>query len=487
MLTLLKNNANLTYTENGALTNSTSGSYCLDLFFRAGGMRTASEKEISDIVIRAYCEDPVKTMKILFFTRDIRGGLGERRFFRTAVKTLADFAPEAVQRNAHLFAEYGRFDDLCALLGTQCEECAVDIIKKQLQADIKGVNKGGEVSLLVKWLPSVNASSLKTKNTGKMLAKKLGMTERAYRKTLSSLRRYIDIIENRLRKSDYSFDYEKQCSGALLKYRKAFIRNDYEHYTGYLNDVSCGKASYNSSTLFPYDIVRKALKNPTSKEERTALDTAWKNLPEYGNNNDNAIAVVDGSGSMYWGGYGGVEPAEAALSLGIYFAEHNTGAFHNHFITFSEHPQLVEIKGKDIVSKVNFCETFNEVANTNLEAVFKLILKTAVENKLKNSELPSKLYIISDMEFDCVRGGDNKTLYLSMKERYESFGYTLPDVIFWNVASHQSNIPVTLSESGAALVSGFSPALFDMVIGGDINPEKILDKVINSERYAMVS
>ena len=239
--------------------------------------------------------------------------------------------------------------------------------------------------MLAKWLPSVNASSAQTRITAKKLVKLLGMTEKDYRQTLSELRRYTDIIENRLRVSDYTFDYEKQPSCAMMKYRRAFIRNDGIRYTEYLRAVDRGEAKLNTSILYPYEIVRRCLDAKLSKAERLSLDTTWRNLPDFGNNTENAIAVVDGSGSMTCGR--GIRPIDAALSLGIYFAQHNKGKFANHFITFSKHPRLVEIKGKNIVDQVQFCNTFNEVANTDIEAVFDLILRTAVKNKVSAEEL----------------------------------------------------------------------------------------------------
>ncbi|MBE6862130.1 MAG: DUF2828 family protein [Ruminococcus sp.] len=486
MLNYLKKENELTYTENGALTYNTTQFFCLDLFFRAGAMRNVSEREIADAVIRAYTENPLKTMKIVFFARDARGGLGERRFFRAAIRTLAQLDSGAVNRNIPLIAEYGRFDDLCTLIGTPCEKSAVEEIRRQLSEDIEAYKNSGKVSLLAKWLPSVNASSAETRASGRKIAKLMGMSEREYRHTLSELRRFTDIIENRLRVCDYTFDYEKQPSCAMMKYRKAFIRNDGIRYNEYLNAVNRGEAKLNASVLYPYDIVRRCLDGKLSAEERLSLDTTWKSLPEYGNSAENSIAVIDGSGSMTCGI--GVRPIDAALSLGIYFAEHNKGRFANHFITFSEKPRLVEIKGRDIVEKVNFCNTFNEVANTDLEAVFDLVLRTAVKNKVSEDELPARLYIISDMEFDyCVEGGNNFTIFEAMKRKYARFGYRLPEVIFWNVSSRQSNMPVQRSETGAALVSGFTPALFDMVIGGEISPEIIMESIINSERYAKVS
>ena len=195
---------------------------------------------------------------------------------------------------------------------------------------------------------------------------------------------------------------------------------------------------------------------------------------------------MDGSGSMY--SYGSVRPVDAALSLGIYFAEHNRGAFADSFITFSRTPQLVQIKGKDIFEKVNYCATFDEVANTDLEAVFTLILRTAVKNRVKKSEMPSKLYIISDMQFDsCIDGGNDESLFHEMKKLYRENGYELPDIIFWNVNNLRDAMPIRRSDTGAALVSGFSPAVFDMVMGGEISPEAVMDRVISSPRYAPVT
>lgn len=488
MIKFLKSESDRIYTENGAVTNRTSGSYCLDLFFGAGAMRNSSEDEIAAAVTRAYAEDPEKAMKIVFFARDVRGGLGERRFFRVAVRALAGFAPAAVEKNIHLFAEYGRYDDLTALLGTACEKAAVNEIADRLNADILAMETEERVSLLAKWLPSVNASSAETCAKGRYIAKKLGYTEKGYRVVLSKLRRYSDILENRLRVCDYTFDYEKQPSCAMFKYRKAFLRNDNERYTEFLNRVNSGEAKMNTSALYPYDVIRRCLSDVT-EEEILSLDTTWRSLPVFGENG-NSIAVVDGSGSMTWAPSGSVRPIDVALSLGIYFAEHNKGAFANHFITFSHTPRLIEIKGANIAEKARFCNSFNEVSNTNIEAVFELILSAAVNNRVKQSELPEKIYIISDMEFDyCVEGGNNFTVFEAMKRKFARHGYKLPDIIFWNVNSRSNtgNVPVKMSQTGAALVSGCTPAIFDMAMSGEIFPEIIMENVVNSERYAAVS
>lgn len=487
MLNFLKNESNIAYTENGSTAFKSTESCCLDMFFKAGAMRNSTAEEIVDVVTRAYAEDPDKTMKIVFFARDARGGLGERRFFRIAIATLVKTASEAVKKNLCLFAEYGRFDDLCVLLGTSLEKEVVEMIDAQLRLDKAAMAAGEKASLLAKWLPSVNASSKATRNMGRRLAALLGMSEPEYRRTLSALRRYTDIIENRLRERDYTFNYEVQPSCAMFKYRNAFIRNDGERYADYLNKVHSGEAKLHADRLFPYDIVRAAIEGDISPEEKLSLDATWKSLPDLTSaKSENAIAVIDGSGSMTCGP--GIRPIDAALSLGIYFAEHNKGTFANHFITFSESPQLVEIKGRDIVEKSRYCCTFDEVANTNLEAVFKLILKTAVKNCVSQSELPDKLYIISDMQFDsCVTGGNNDVLFHTMRKLYSQNGYELPEVIFWNVNSRCDAMPVTRSETGAALVSGYSPAIFDTVMGDNCSPETVMDKILSSDRYAHIT
>jgi len=223
MLNYLKNENNYTYTENGGTAYSSTNSFCLDMFFKAGAMRNSTAEEIADVVTRAYAEDPDKTMKIVFFARDARGGLGERRFFRCAVSALVKTAPKAVEKNIPMFAEYGRYDDLCVLLGTPLENAAAKEIRTQLDKDITAMKRNGQVSLLAKWLPSVNASSQDTRNKGRRMAALLGMSEPAYRRTLSALRAYTDILENRLRERDYTFDYEAQPSCAMFKYRKENI------------------------------------------------------------------------------------------------------------------------------------------------------------------------------------------------------------------------------------------------------------------------
>lgn len=480
MLEQLKEESNMTLTENGAVTYISTKSHCLDLFSAIGAIRRSPESDIIGRFVKAYAEDKNLALKTLFFARDAREGLGERRVFRVILNYLAKTEPESVRRNIAYIAEYGRYDDLLCLIGTPCEKDVIRLIDAQLKKDIAS---DGGVSLLAKWLPSVNASNRETVRMARRVAFDLGMTEPQYRRTVVALRKKIDIVENRLRVQDYTFDYSKLPALAMLKYRGAFYGNDFDRYCEYIDNVKHGNAKMHTGVLTPYDVIAPCFNwrlKELSAEERNAMDVTWNALEDFGND-ENALAVIDGSGSMY------PRAIAVALSLGIYFAERNKGKFRNHFITFSRRPQLVEIKGSDIAEKVRYCCRYDEVANTNLSAVFNLLLKTAVKYDLPQEELPKRLYIISDMEFDeCVENA-GVTNFENAKRKFAEKGYTLPEIVFWNVESRNAQQPVTMNQNGVALVSGCSPRLFSMVASGELNPYKTMLDILTSERYAKIS
>lgn len=487
MLEILKQEANKTFTENGAITLKSTLSDCLDLFATIGAIRRESDEEITARFIRAFTEDKDIAMKLLFFARDIRGGLGERKVFRVILKWLAFNEANTVRKNLSYIAEYGRYDDLLVLFGTPLEKDMLKLIREQLHKDINAMNNNEEVSLLSKWLPSVNASNSDVVKMAKKIARYLVMDDKTYRKTLVRLRAYIRIIENNLREKDYTFDYEKQPSKAMFKYRNAFVRNDTERYSAFLNRVSSGEAKLHTDTLMPYEIITPFFKKNVSDEERKAINATWNSQKDFGGD-ENALVVIDGSGSMY--GWGEPVPATVALSLGIYFAERNTGMFKNHFITFSENPQLVEIKGEDILDKVRYCHSYNEVANTNIQKVFELILKAAKKKRLPQEELPKKLYFVSDMEFDRCTEDASLTNFEYAKKLYERVGYAIPEVVFWNVASRNKQQPVGKNEQGVALVSGCTPRIFSMIAEGNVSamtPYQIMLDVLGSERYEKIA
>lgn len=499
MLAELKQANSYTTTENGAITYQSTMSDCLDLFATIGALRHEDETEITARFIRAYAENADVAMKILFFARDIHEGLGERRVFRIILRKLAWMHPDSVKKNMPLIAEYGRFDDLLSCLDTPCEESALTYLFEQFQADQKRLANGEAISLLAKWLPSINASNAQTIKRAKKIARFFQLSDKEYRQNLSAMRKSLHLIENHLREQDYTFDYAKQPSRALFKYRKAFLHNDELRYQAYLDQVKTGQKKMNTSQVMPYEVVQQGLdllgpryyygvgapECSIDVAQKELLNTIWEQLPNYETTED-TLAVIDTSGSMYFN-YKKPIPASVALSLGLYFAQHNQGAFRNHFIEFSRKPQLIEIKGKTFMDQLEYLATFNEVANTNLEGVFDLILQTALEYELPQTALPAKLLIISDMEFDACVDNHEVTNFEQAKQKFASFGYTLPKIVFWNVASRNNQQPVTQNEAGVYLVSGVTPKIFELVVSEALNPYQFMLEVVESPRYQQIT
>jgi hypothetical protein len=492
MLKHLKNEMNVAYTTNGAKALATTQSYLVDFFASSGALRNRSKEDINRLFSKAFAEDKLLAMKALFYTRDIRGGQGERETFRTIIRQLAFNHPDVLANNINLIPYYGRYDDLLVLLDTPLEKLAMAVIRAQLLEDIDSEYP----SLLAKWLPSENASSYETKRLAKKVMYNLGLTPRQYRKTLSMLRKRINIVESLMSSKKFSeIEYDKLPSKAGMIYRNAFYRNDEERYTAFVNSLKKDKTvKINAKTLYPYEIVHQYSTLGTTRfgnhlhckfktEVDPVLEAMWDNLPDYvGDNFTNALAVVDTSASMR-----GL-PIEVALSLGLYFAERNKGAFANHFITFSANPELQEVVGASLGEKLNNMSTAQWDMNTNIEKVFELILNTAIKNNVPQEELPSKIFIVSDMQFDsCVKGGNDVTLFENMLQRFANAGYVMPELVFWQVNATTTQFPVKVNQTGTALVSGCSPSIFkNLLAGKDMTPYSMMLEVLNSERYASV-
>jgi len=494
----LEDDMNISVTENYALGYQTSGSNLLDLNFAVASLRRASEGEIIKAFTKAYFDDKAVALTWLFYARDIRGGLGERRLFRIIfehlAKTVASEDSEVpIRQLIQLIPEYGRYDDLFVLLGTPYYEILMALIKEQLESDLKAMEKGESISLLAKWLPSVNASSKTTRQNARIIANILNMNQAVYRKTLSQLRNYLDIVERKMSALRFGeIKYEAVPSKANLLYNQAFLKRDEERRRAYLESLKKGETKINASVLYPHEIVHAYM--PTNYSNNgynfsydETLEQLWKalpNIPEL----SNTIVVADGSGSMFCHvGAGSCSALSVANALAIYFAEHCNGEFKDKYITFSASPQLVNLsKGKNLLEKLQIAMAYNEVANTNIEAVFNLILKTAKKNRMSQKDLPKNIVIISDMEFDVGADKIDKRLFDEISAKYEQNGYKLPRLIFWNVNSRTQTIPVKTNELGVALVSGFSIAIAKMVMSLELDPYKCLIDILNNERYSPV-
>lgn len=446
---------NNAFTENGDKAFRTTGSYCLDYFSLVGGMRY-NLKDALNLFMKSYYENPLMTIKILFFVRDIKNGLGERDLFRYAFNALANMYPEVAKQLIKYIPEYGRYDDLLICLDSTIQKDVLNYIDTKLKEDIENKKANKPISLLAKWLPSINTSSFEARNLACKIAKGLGMTKEEYRKTLSFLRKGL-IIENNLREKDYSFNYENVPSMAMFKYRNAFVKNDKERYFEYLDLVQKGKVKMNTSTLYPYEIIRR-LENGIEEQEKETLNLMWKNF-DRSEIASKTIVVRDGSGSMY--DYNSVSANAVATSLAILFAEQLTGEFKDTFITFSSRPKIVKIKGETIVEKYDFISQFDDYTNTNIDKVYKLILNTYRHPNFKKEDALDRIVIISDMEFDCLPDS-NMSTFEKFQSEFEKLGYTMPEIVFWNVRARDIHFPV-MNELGVKLISGSSSKIINMV------------------------
>ena len=474
---------NRVFTENGDAAFKSTLSPTLDYFALIGGKRF-DLKGAAVLFLRALIDDPVTALKLLFYTRDPRHGIGERRLFRFLFSSYCLSYPNEAAKLLPLIQKYGRYDDYFAAFGTPVEDDAFCIIEEQLNADIAAKKEGKPISLLAKWMPSINTSSGDARHLALVLSKKLGMTPAEYRKTLSFLRKDL-IVENSLREKDYTFDYASVPSLAMHKYAKAFTRNDKDRFGDYLKRVEEGKAKMNVSVADPVSLVRRFRAEHGSKDfDESYFETAWKAMVEESSINKKTIVVRDGSGSMLWGSSSPV-PLEIADAMALLTAARLKGEFHNKFITFSSSPELVDLsKTTTLWEQVQLLSTYNDCSNTNIQKVYDLVLDVYRDPRFKKEDAVNQILIISDMEFDAMQSprgesGDLMSTFEHFNEEFKKLGYPRPEVVFWNVNARHQSYPVTQNEAGVKLVSGASKNVIEMVSMTDsLDPKDFMDKVL---------
>ena len=502
LLNALKDNTNFIYTENGALTHKTTKSDLLDMFAMGGAYRKRSDEDVILLFKKAYEENPVYALKCLFYLRDIRGGQGERRFFRVCIKWLANNNIDAMRRNLQYVPMFGRYDDLYEFVDTKLENDAFRLMKRQLALDVECKTP----SLLAKWLKSENTSSQESRELGNKTRMAFGMTHKQYRKTLSILRERINIVERLMSENRWDeIEFDKIPSRAGMIYKNAFARRDIikAKYAAFAKDEN---TKVNASVLYPYECVAeayKAIRNgwygyklPDADDtNRLMINKYWDNLTDYFNGASfNGLAMVDTSGSMT--GTEASAPINVATSLGIYCAEKAKGPFAGHYISFSSCPQLIAVEGVDFVDKCYRIIKTDLCENTNIERAFDMLLNTAIQHKMSQADLPENIIVLSDMEFDTARGqhsyygyknNDNieqNTLMENISNKWEANGYHCPNLIFWNVDARHNNIPMKV-QNGITFVSGFSPTLFEQIMSGKTAID-LMYEVLNQDRYSCI-
>ena len=483
----MTNSVGTTLTEKGALTLDKTGSKVLDLYAKGGAMRSRSDADVLRTFVEAFDEDALLALKTLFYLRDVRGGQGERKIFRTCLKWLAENRTSIFVVNMENIAKFGRADDLFVAFDTKAENAMVKFVRNQLAEDARKP-EGESISLFAKWLPSENTSSVATRKLAHRFIKAFKVTPRKYRKVLTNLRQRLNIVESKMTDGDWSeINYEQVPSKANLNYKKAFSKHDADRYKQFIEDVKAGKKTMNSSALFPYEIIRDIVNNGGADKE--ALDALWKSLPDYLKTNPhNGLVLPDVSGSMDQDYGTKVKAIWVSVSLAIYFAQHSTGFFRDHFLEFSSNAVLRRIVSSNIV------DAWKEVSNsttwcgsTRLQSAFDAILTAAVRENVPQEDLPVSLIIISDMEYDQACNDNESTNFEVIKAKYKAAGYEMPKLIFWNVCARNDHSPVTKDENGTALVSGCSPSIFKSIMSESWEtPYELMLETLGAERYESV-
>lgn len=500
----LKRETNETLTENGAVAYKTTESALLDLFGVIGALRTRPSQDIINKFTKAFAEDELLAMKMLFYARNVRGGLGERRTFRTIVRYMADVHSDIMRKNIDLIPIFGRWDDLYELVGTNLEDDMFNLIKNQLETDLANLEKGKQISLLAKWLKSTSGVSIESAKLGKLTAKKLHLSYKEYRQILSKLRQQLNIVERNMSKDEWdNIVYREVPALAMKKYRNAFKNHNLIEFKQYIEKVKSGEETIKAATLYPYNIMESAgltdnWRNRTLMLNNwdEVLEEQWKALPNYVEGENNIMIMADTSGSMSG------RPLATSVGLATYFAERNHGPFKNKFIVFAGKPEFIDLKGTNLMEKIACIPEINE-QNTSIEKAFELILHTALNNNLSQEDLPKALIIISDMEFDDATDTEkdywhrtsntaknienHNKLMAVLGERFKANGYVLPKIIYWNVDSRNDVYHATCEQHNVAMVSGQSASTFKTVIKSiDEDAYEMMLNALNDPMYDVV-
>lgn len=444
-------------TANGAITHSTSLNYCLDLFFLAGASRHMSENDIILAFDRAWAENKNLAYKILFWARDARGGAGEKKFFQVVMRHISKIDSYEYDQLAIYIPEFGYWKDAFKI--ETPDENNLNWMAIQLE-------ESPNANLLAKWFPRKGQWFVAMHNY-------LKMTPKEFRKKLVAMTK---VVETQMCAKEWKLiNYSQVPSIAMNTYRNTFFKHDGVRYTKYVQDVQAGKQKINAGVLFPHQLYQAICKG----ENADAVEAQWDALPNYmADSTERILPVCDVSGSME-----GL-PMDVSVSLGIYISERNEGIFKNAFLTFSESPEMNYLNGS-LYQRIRQLQRAKWGMSTNLQATFDLILNTAIRESLPESEMPTKLLIISDMEFNYA--DRHQTNLDVIRAKYSKLGYKMPEIVFWNVNGRLGNVPASINDSGIGLVSGFSPSVLKGVLKGEIqSPIQLMLDTVDTARYSCI-
>lgn len=486
---------NRSTTANGAASLKSTLNPLVDLFFMIGSLRGKDLGVYKSSFDAAYAANPTLALQMILWARDIRGGAGERNTPRELLKYLEVKHPEAVLRVIPVLADFGRWDDLLIFKTATAKTLAYQTIAEALTTGN---------ALCAKWMPRVykfkknaqgvvdmNTEANKNRAANNKIAREIMTTmninERAYRKLLSSLS---NTVEQKMCANEWEeIEYSKLPSVASARYLPAFMKRDEARYREFLASIEKGEVKVNAGALYPYDVTTR-LANGSAAE--TLGVAQWEQLRNFMGDNK-AIPMVDTSSSMNCSaGSTGMTCMNVAISLGLYIADKQEGAFKDLFLNFSTQPRMFELKGSNIADKYRDLMGYRAGqfwgGSTNIQAAFREVLRVAKAQQVPADQMPKNLIVLSDMEFNPSNaGGWNATAYNSAKADFAAAGYELPTIVFWNLNARPGNNPVRFDQNNVALVSGFSPSVLEAILSGeDVDPVKVMLRVIDAPRYQVL-
>lgn len=480
-----------TLTTNGGVSLMTTENCFVDFFMMF--VRGIDTDVINKYLTECWNIDPVKTVALIFHARDRKNGKKEKNISNRAMIWLKHNKCNTYRKNLYTYiTKYGSWKDIMYISTKHSRnDFEINTIATQLLNDKDCIQRGDHknVSLCAKWASSEGDKYDINFHIAHKIALSLYPDDedimKKYRKEiLVPLRKKIDIVETYMSSNRWNeIKYENVPAVATKRLKKVFQKHDPEGYAQYLNDVAKGAKKINITGILPHELVKFYIEG---NEYNETIEQQWKailkNIKDEGILS-NMLAIVDVSGSMI--NNSSVKPIEPAIALGILISECNEGLFHNKIISFDSKPEIFDIKGDNLFEKVkNIRYNLSAGTSTNFEGTFDLLLNMGKMFDVKPEQMPKKVIVLSDMQFDEASDTDTNeyTIHECIINKYKDTIYKPPQFIYWNLSSsHDETFPVKAVSSNVAMISGFSEQLLKVFMNNnDFNANSIVDEILSA-------
>ena len=266
---------------------------------------------------------------------------------------------------------------------------------------------------------------------------------------------------------------------------KAFPNRCAGKFGQWKEDLAAGKngAKVNAGQLFAHQVVESYYRGQVTGVD-AVLEKSWEQQQakalELGSLGK-CLVVSDVSGSMECAN--GV-PMMVSIAMGILASDVLPEPWRGHVITFESTPRWHRVEGESLCAKVQSLRRAPWGGSTNLQGVFDLVLHKATEARLPEEEMPERVLIVSDMQFDQACRDNSQTNLARIRDGFRAAGYKCPKLVFWNVNGRTEQYPALCDEEDVSLISGFSVEALKAVMGEEVSPYLTMMEALSGERYA---